>query len=222
MLNLQERKIKNYLRKQVSYNNNNNIRSKLMCLFYSNINDIPIQKEITEEEYDEYLNKTFPYYFKGVDKNKIIAIFNLDVSPRKKIIIPALNSFNHYDINDNINNCLEISIDTFRPYYYDDWKQQSEDINKTSYENQGSFYNEYLKFFIKKKKFPTFEEFMVFIFNKNEIPLHKDIKNAFNNIEKSYTNVKEHIKKNNLTYNEIRQIIVLSTNISNRKLIQLL
>lgn len=222
MLNLQERKIKNYLRKQVSYNNNNNIRSKLMCLFYSNINDIPIQKEITEEEYDEYLNKTFPYYFKGVDKNKIIAIFNLDVSPRKKIIIPALNSFNYYDINDNINNCLEISIDTFRPYYYDDWKQQSEDINKTSYENQGSFYNEYLKFFIKKKKFPTLEEFMVFIFNKNEIPLHKDIKNAFNNIEKSYTNVKEHIKKNNLTYNEIRQIIVLSTNISNRKLIQLL
>ncbi len=224
-LTLQEKKVKNYLRKQVSYNNDNNIRSKLMCLFYSNINNIPILKELSEEEYNNYITHEFPYYFKDVDKNKIIEIFNVFVSPRKPIsIVPFNKNKNNYDISidEDNNNCLKISLDTFRPYYYHDWKQKTEEINKTSYENQTSFYNEYLKFYVKNKKFPDFNEFIVFIFNKDEQPLHKDIKNAFINVEKSYENVKEFIQKNNLTFNEIRKCILLSTNLSNRKLMQLL
>lgn len=223
MTSLQEKKIKNYLRKQVSYNNNN-IRNKLVCLFYSNIDDIPIQKELAEEEYNNYLDYNFPDYFKGIDKNKIIELFNTLVSPRKPIIIPEpliSDDKNNYDINDDDKNQLEISLETFRPYYYQDWKKKTEELNKTSYENQCSFYNEYLRFFIKNKKFATFKEYLTFIYNRNKIPLHKDIKNAFINIEKSYEPVKEYIKENELTYKEVKEIIILSTNISNRRLMQI-
>jgi hypothetical protein len=223
MTTLQEKRIKNYLRKQVSYNNDNNIRNKLVCLFYSNIDDIPIQKELTEEEYKNYLHFNFPDYFKEIDKNKIIEIFNTLVSPRKPIIISddKNKNKNNYDINDDDKNQLEISLETFRPYYYHDWKKKTEELNKTSYENQYSFYNDYLRCFIKNKKFPTFKEFMTFIYNKNKVPLHKDIKNAFINIEKSYEPVKEYIKENQLTYKEVKEIIILSTNISNRRLMQI-
>ena len=221
-LTLQEKKIKNYLRKQISHNNNNNIRSKLMCMYYENINNIPIQKELNNN--DDYIKKEFPYYFNGIDKNKIIDIFNLLVSQRKPLIIPLNqnknNNQNNYDISEDDNNCLEISVHTFRPYYYNDWKQKTEDLNKISYDNQTSFYNEYLRFFMKYKKFPDFNEFIVFMFNKNEMPLHKDIRNAFMNIQKSYEPIKEYIKEHNMTYTEIREIILLSTSISNRKLMQ--
>lgn len=52
------------------------------------------------------------------------------------------------------------------------------------------------------------------------MPVHKDIKIVFNNIEKSYKDVKEYIKNNKMTFEEIRRVIKLSTTISKRILIE--
>jgi len=69
MEELNYRKIKNYLRKELSKYNENLIRSKLLCLFYSNINNIPLAKKIDNDEYKTIIND-FPYYFKDVDREK--------------------------------------------------------------------------------------------------------------------------------------------------------
>jgi hypothetical protein len=52
------------------------------------------------------------------------------------------------------------------------------------------------------------------------MPIHKDIKVVFDNIEKSYSNVKEYIKINNMEFEDVRRIIVKSTPISNRILME--
>ena len=52
------------------------------------------------------------------------------------------------------------------------------------------------------------------------MPVHKDIRIVFDNIEKSYKDVKDYIENNNISFDIVRKSIVVSTPIANRILIQ--
>jgi len=214
------RKIKNHLRRNISNdsdsNNENKIRNQLLSLYYENINGIPIFKRI-DENGDEY-NKSisvFPYYFKEVSRDKILEIFNEKVSPRKPLKYDYNDEvFEYYNYDIKPDNYLKISEETFRPYYYDDWKKRATEINEVEVDRQHSFYNQYINYFLRFKKFPDFNEFLSFIYYKNkEIPVHKDIQNVYNNIYNSY---KEIILNTTNTPSEIRKKIVQSTSIIKR------
>jgi hypothetical protein len=215
MEELNYRKIKNYLRKQLSKYNENLIRSKLLCLFYSNINNIPLAKKIDNDEYKTIIND-FPYYFKDIDREKIIEIFNKDVSSKKPLDVnyDIYIKFYNYDINEN--NYLEISKNTFRPIYEENWKEKTEKINNIEFKYQHSFYADYLRYYIINKKFPDLIEFISYIYNKYKKPIHKDILNVFKNIEKSYNPIKKYIEENNLDYEYIKDCINKSSSIIKR------
>ena len=213
--NLDERKIINYLRKNASNNENQNkIRNKLLSLFYKTVEDIPITTTI--DSYKELLNE-FPNYFHSKTREEIIKLFNDEVCPKKPIIY-NYSSIEDYDIKSN--NYLEVSNKTFRPLYEDDWKEKTKNLNGISMENQQSFYAEYLRFYLKFKKFAEFEEFLNYLYNKLNRPVHKDILVVFENIEKSYIPIKDFIKNNNLSFTDIKSIIIKSTSIKNRKELQ--
>ena len=211
------RKIKNWLRKHSSnIGDENNLRKLLFKLYYYDINnDIPIA--IIKNE-DEINWDSFPLIFKLVKRDDIINIYNKDVRSNyfKELKIIDITT-NNYQITKN---SLKISLKTFRPFYEDNWKEQAEKVNNIEFTKQISYYSIYLKLFIKLQYFPSFDEFIKFIFNKYQTPLHKDIKIIFDNIEESYKDVKDYIKTNNLNYKDIKDIIIKSTNISTRKTIQ--
>jgi len=213
--NLDERKIINYLRKNASNNENQNkIRNKLLSLFYKTIEDIPITTTI--DSYKELLNE-FPNYFHSKTREEIIKLFNDEVCPKKPIIY-NYSSIEDYDIKSN--NYLEVSNKTFRPLYEDDWKEKTKILNGISMENQQSFYAEYLRYYLKFKKFPEFKEFLNYLYYKLNRPVHKDIEIVFENIEKSYNPIKDFIKNNNLSFKEVKAILIQSTSIKNRKELQ--
>ena len=213
--NLDERKIINYLRKNASNNENQNkIRNKLLSLFYKTIEGIPITTTI--DNYEELL-KEFPNYFHLKTREEIIKLFNDEVCPKKPIIY-NYSSIEDYDIKSN--NYLEVSNKTFRPLYEDDWKEKTKILNGISMENQQSFYAEYLRYYLKFKKFPEFKEFLNYLYYKLNRPVHKDIAIVFENIEKSYNPIKDFIKNNNLSFKEVKVIIIKSTSINNRKELQ--
>lgn len=208
-----DRKIINYLRKNASNKENQNqIRNKILGLYYKSINGIPINYQVSIDELIEKL-KDFPDYFQLKSRQEILNLYNEYVCPRKKIIT-YFSEIVDYDINENT--YLEISLKTFRPIYQNDWKYQTELINKTSFNNQYSFYNYYLKYYLQKKDFPSFDQFLNYIYYKTQKPVHKDIKIVFDNIEKSYEPIKEFIKLNNLIFKQIKQILINSVAISNR------
>jgi len=217
MDDLTYRKIKNYLRKEISKGNTSNIINRLLNLYYLNINNIPIAKEITKEEYEKTI-ESFPYYFKDVDKNKIIEIFNKEILPNNPLKVNYDIELYNYDIKDN--NYLEISLNTFRPIYEEDWKRKTEEINGVEITRQYSFYADYLRYLLRYKKFPELDEFILFIFKRYKRPIHKDKINVYKNIEKSYKPVKEYILKNNLNFIDIKKILINSSSILNRKEIQ--
>jgi len=215
LYNLDERKIINYLRKNTSNNENQNkIRNKLLSLFYKTIEDIPITTSI--DNYQELLQE-FPNYFHSKTREEIIKLFNDEVCPKKPIIY-NYSLIKDYDIKSN--NYLEISNKTFRPLYQDDWKEKTENLNGISMENQQSFYAEYLRYYLKFKKFPEFKEYINYLYYKFNRPIHKDIVIVFKNIEKSYNSIKDFIKNNNLSFIEVKAIIIQSTSIKNRKILQ--
>ena len=214
---LDYRKIKNYLRKHSSkIADDYNLRLKLYQLFYYGIDDIPIAILKTDDE--NYKNDNFPYYFQYKTREEIIDIYNKEVKTKYLIKIYNKNELNDYDIKENI--YLDISLKTFRPVYNENWRKISEKINEVSFDKQKSFYADYLRYYLKYKNFPSFEEFAKFIYERYEMPVHKDIKIVYNNINKSYDNVKDYIRNNNIKYEEISKIIKLSTKISNRIMIE--
>ncbi len=213
--NLDERKIINYLRKNASNNENQNkIRNKLLSLFYKTIEDIPITTTI--DNYEELL-KEFPNYFQSKTREEIIKLFNDEVCPKKPIIY-NYSSVEDYDIKSN--NYLEISNKTLRPLYEDDWKEKTKNLNGITIEKQQSFYADYLRYYLKFKKFPEFKEFINYLYYKLNRPVHKDIAIVFENIEKSYNPIKDFIKNNNLSFKEVKAIIIQSTPIKIRKELQ--
>jgi hypothetical protein len=162
----------------------------------------------------------YPYYFFNKTREEIIEIYNKEVKCKNKseLKIYTDEELKHYDIKENI--CLDISLKTFRPVYKDNWKKISEEVNEVSFDKQKSFYADYLRCYLKLKNFPTFGEFIKFIYYKYQMPVHKDIRIVFENIEKSYKDVKDYIKNNKMTFQEISRVIKLSTTISNRLLIE--
>ena len=213
---LDYRKIKNFLRKFSStIDDDYQLRLKLYQLFYYDIDGIPIAKL---KSIDEINMDNYPYYFKNKTREEIIEIYNNEVKSKYLIKIYNQEELRDYDIKSNI--YLDISLKTFRPVYKDDWKKISEEVNEVSFDKQRSFYADYLRCYLKLKNFPTFKEFIKFIYNKYQMPVHKDIRIVFENIEKSYKNVKDYIKNNKMTFQEISRVIKLSTTISNRLLIE--
>jgi hypothetical protein len=211
------RKIKNYLRKHSSnINDDYQLRLKLQKLFYYGIDDIPIA--ILKPEDEIYKNDNFPYYFQNKTREEIIDIYNKEVKTKYLIKIYNKDELNDYDIKENI--YLDISLKTFRPVYNQNWKKISEEINEVSFDKQKSFYADYLKYYLKYNNFPSFQEFIKFIYDRYQMPVHKDIKIVFNNIDKSYNNVKDYIRNNNIISKDVSKIIKLSTTISNRIMIQ--
>lgn len=214
---LDYRKIKNFLRKHSSNAGDDyQLRLLLQKLFYYDINGIPIASLKPIEE--SYNNNNYPYYFQNKTREEIIDIYNKEV--RSKYLIKIFNDeeLNNYDIKSNIH--LEISLKTFRPVYKENWKKISEEVNQVPIEKQRSFYADYLKLYLKLKYFPSFDEFVKFIYYKYQMPVHKDIKIVFDNIDTSYKNVRDYIKNNNITFEEVRNIIIKSTSISNRILME--
>jgi hypothetical protein len=208
------KKIKNYLRKASSNNNDNTIKIQLLGLYYSILNGIPINKKI-EIDSDEYKNmiNNFPDYFKDVSRDKIIEIFNKQVSPKKPLQIE--NDDYIYDIS--AKKYLEICPNTFRPYYKDDWKLRATNTNNLDVSKQYSFFADYLRYFLKYNKFPTFTEFINYVYNRYNKPVHKDILTVYTNIYDSYVEVISCTKYSN---EEIRRRIIISTPIKNRLMLQ--
>jgi hypothetical protein len=214
---LDYRKIKNYLRKHSSnINDDYQLRMKLQQLFYYSIDDIPIA--ILKEDDEVYKNDNFPYYFHNKTREEIIEIYNKEVKTKYLIKIYNKEELNDYDIKENI--YLDISSKTFRPVYNENWKQISEEINKVSFDKQNSFYSDYLKYHLKYNNFPSFKEFIKFVYDRYQKPVHKDIKIVYNNIDKSYENVRNYIRNNNIRSKDVNKIIKLSTSISNRIMIE--
>ncbi len=213
MEDLTYRRIRNYLRRQISNDHENNLINRLLCLFYSNINGIPLMKEINEEEFKVAIS-AFPSYFKDLDKKTIIEIFNKEVNYRKPIKVDWSISKYCYDITKE--NSLKVSTKTFRPFFDNNWKEKAEEINNTPIENQQSFYADYLRYYLRFRRFPIFEEFLIYIYKKYNRPVHKDIKNAFVNINESYEPIMDFIVANNLTFKEVKEIIIKTTKIENR------
>lgn len=208
---LDQRRIINYLRK-ANNQNHQEIRCKIIGLFYKTTeSSIPINLRLNADEY-KILIEEFPDYFHSKTADEILELYNKEVCSKK--IIPYPFDLKDYDIKENTH--LEISIKTFRPVYYEDWRERAEVMNGTSIINQHSFYNDYLKFYIQYKEFPTFLQFLKFLYLKYQKPLHKDIEIVFDNIKKSYKPIIEFIKTNNLTYNEVKKTLVQSASITNR------
>lgn len=212
------RKIKNYLRKNnaSTIDSDNKMRLKLQRLFYYDIYGIPIA--ILKSKYECYNNEEYPPYFQNKTREEIIDIYNKDVKTKYLIKIYNQDELNDYDIKKDI--YLEISLKTFRPVYNENWKKISEEINEVSFDKQKSFYADYLRCYMKIKHFPSFEEFMIFSYNKYKMPVHKDIRIVFNNINKSYEKVRDYIEDNNMTFEEVCKIIKQSTPITNRLIME--
>ena len=214
---LDYRKIKNYLRKHSStIADDYQLRLKLHELFYYDIDGIPIA--ILKPEDESYVNNNYPYYFENKKRKEIIDIYNKEVKTKYLLKIYNKNELNDYDIKENI--YLDISLKTFRPVYNENWKKISEEINEVSFDKQNSFYADYLRYHLKYKNFPSFEEFIKFIYDRYQKPVHKDIKIVYNNIDKSYKEVRDYIRNNNITAKEVNKTIKLSTSISERILIE--
>jgi hypothetical protein len=211
------RKIKNFLRKHSANTGDDyQLRLRLQQLFYYDINGIPIAKLKPVE--DIYKNENYPYFFKYKTREEIINIYNKEVKTKYLINIYNEDELNDYNIKPNI--YLDISLKTFRPVYKEDWKKISEEINEVSFDKQNSFYADYLRCYMKLTYFPSFDDFITYIYNKYKKPVHKDIKIVYNNIDKSYKDVRDYIKNNNMTFQEVRKIIMESTSISNRVLME--
>lgn len=214
---LDYKKIKNFLRKYSSnLGDDYQLRLSLLKLFYYDIDGIPIAKIKPELDIDFNM---YPYFFKNKNRQEIIDIYNKEVKCKSLIKIYNEDELNNYDIKENI--CLEISLKTFRPIYNENWKKISEDVNNVPFEKQKSFYAEYLRLYLKLQYFPTLNEFIKYIYYKYQMPVHKDIKIVFDNIEKSYIKVKEYIQINNLVFKDVRKILIKSTAIQNRIMMEL-
>jgi hypothetical protein len=214
LISLNHRKIKNYLRKFSSTTGDeNNLRRLLLKMFYYDIYGTPIS--IIKKE-DEIKWDDFPKLFKLVKREDIIDIYNKDVKSSfyKELKILGEEELDTYKINPK--NSLKISLKTFRPVYKADWKKLSEEVNNISFDKQKSYYAIYLKLYLKYRYFPSFEEFIKHLFYKYQMPIHRDIKIIFDNIENSYKDVKEFIKINDMNYKTVKDIIIKSTKISNR------
>jgi hypothetical protein len=209
-------------------------KRKIKCLINSYIiaddEYIPVDKIATEKDINEIM-KTFPDYYNSHKYNELIYLStlvnsnysagncNIQYNKEIKYNIEFKNDWSDKYIISTINP-LEISLKTFRIVYNPNWKELAVNDNFVSIDNQISAYNDYIKFYIKFQHFPTFNEFAKYIYNKYKKALHKDFNNIYIEVSTSYNKVREYIKDNNLTYEDVKKIILDSCRIDDRIRIQ--
>jgi hypothetical protein len=209
-------------------------KRKIKCLINSHIiaddEYIPVDNIATEKELNEIM-KTFPDYYNSHKYNELVYLStlvnsnysagncNIQYNKEIKYDIEFKNDWSDKYIISTINP-LEISLKTFRIVYNPNWKELALNDNFVSVDNQISAYNDYIKFYIKFQHFPTFNEFAKYIYNKYKKALHKDFNNIYIEVSTSYNKVREYIKNNNLTYEDVKKIILDSCRIDDRIRIQ--
>jgi hypothetical protein len=209
-------------------------KRKFKCLINSYIiadNEyIPVDKIATKTDIDEIM-KTFPDYYKTNNVNELIylsSIVNRNLSANA--IILEYNKPIKYDVNFNNEwsdkyivskpEPLKISLKTFRIEYNSNWKELSEKENGVSIDKQLSAYNVYIKYYIKYKHFPSFNEFAKYIYNKYNKVLPKDFNTIYIEIDMAYTDVRNYIEDKKLSYEDVKKIILDSCKIEDRIRIQ--
>lgn len=209
-----------------------NFKRKIKCLINSHIiaddEYIPIDTIATEDDINKIM-KTFPEYYNYHKYNELVYLSTLVNSNYSANNIQIENNI-IYDIkfkNDWSNEYvittikpLEISLKTFRIVYNSNWKELSLIDNYVNVEEQISAYNDYIKFYIKFKHFPTFNEFAKYIYNKYKKALHKDFNKIYTEVSISYDKVREYIRNNKLNYEDVREILLASCRIEDRIRIQ--
>lgn len=209
-------------------------KRKMKCLINSHIivddEYIPVDKIANETELNEIM-KTFPDYYNSHKYNELVYLstlvnsnysagdIQLEYNKEIKFDIEFKNDWSEKYIITTINP-LEISLKTFRIVYNPNWKELAVNDNFVSVDNQISAYNDYIKFFLRFQHFPTFNEFAKYIYNKYKKALHKDFNNIYIEVSTSYNNVREYIKDNNMTYEDVKKIILDSCRIDDRIRIQ--
>lgn len=211
-----------------------NFKRKIKCLINSHIiaddEYIPIDTIATENDINEIM-KTLPEYYNYHKYNELIYLSTLVNSNYSANNIQLeYNKPIKYDIqfkkdwsSEYIINTikpLEISLKTFRILYNPNWKELSVKYNYVNVDQQISAYNDYIKFYIKFKHFPTFNEFAKYIYNKYKKALHEDFNKIYNEVSTSYHKIREYIKNNNLNYDEVKKIFLASSRIEDRIRIQ--
>jgi len=197
-------------------------KRKIKCLINSHIiaddEYIPVDNIATEKDINEIM-KTFPDYYNSHKYNELVYLStlvnsnysasncNIQYNKEIKYDIEFKNDWSDKYIISTINP-LEISLKTFRIVYNPNWKELALNDNFVSVDNQISAYNDYIKFYIKFQHFPTFNEFAKYIYNKYKKALHKDFNNIYIEVSTSYNKVREYIKNNNLTYEDVKKIIL--------------
>ena len=209
-------------------------KRKIKCLINSYIyvdNEyIPIDKIATKKDIDDIM-KTFPEYYQSHTYNELIYLSTLvNRNLSANAIQLKYNKPIEYDVkfeNDWSDRYiitkpepLNISLKTFRIVYNSNWKELSEKENIVSVDKQLSAYNDYIKYYIKYKHFPSFNEFAKYIYNKYNKALHKDFNNIYIEIDMAYNEVRKYIQDNNLNYEEVKKIILDSCKIEDRIIIQ--
>lgn len=209
-------------------------KRKFKCLINSHMiadNEyIPVDKIATKKDIDEIM-ETFPKYYTTQAYNELIYLSTL-VNPNYSACVIQLeyNKPINYDAkfeNDWSEEYIvmtpkphNISLKTFRIYYKSNWKELAEKNNSVSVDKQISAYNEYIKFYMKFKHFPSFNEFAKYIYNRYKKALHNDFKNIYIEVVTSYNDVRKYIKDNNLNYEEVKKIMSDSCKIEDRIRIQ--
>jgi len=209
-------------------------KRKMKCLINSHIivddEYIPVDKIANEKELNEIM-KTFPDYYNSHKYNELVYLstlvnsnysagdIQLEYNKEIKYDIEFKNDWSEKYIIPTINP-LEISLKTFRIVYNPNWKELAVNDNFVSVDNQISAYNDYIKFFLRFQHFPTFNEFAKYIYNKYKKALHKDFNNIYIEVSTSYKKVREYIEDNNLTYEDVKKIILDSCRIDDRIRIQ--
>lgn len=210
-------------------------KRKIKCLINSHIivdNEyIPIDKIATKKDIDDIM-KTFPEYYQSHTYNELIYLstlvnrnlsanaIQLEYNKPIEYDVKFENDWSDkYIITDTIEP-LKISLKTFRIIYNPNWKDLAEKENSVNIDNQISAYNDYIKYYIKYKHFPTFNEFGKYIYNKYNKTLHKDFYNIYNDVNMAYNEVRKYIQDNNLNYEEVKKIILDSCKIEDRIRIQ--
>jgi hypothetical protein len=209
-------------------------KRKIKCLINSHIiidNEyIPIDTIATEEDINKIM-KTFPDYYNYHKYNELVYLstlvnqnysannIQLEYNKPIKYEIQFKNDWSDKYIISTINP-LEISLKTFRILYNPNWKELAINDNFVTIDEQMSSYNDYIKFYIKFQHFPTFNEFAIYNYNKYNKALHKNFTTIYIEVLTAYTKVRQYIQDNDLSYVDVRKIMVDSCSLENRIRIQ--
>ena len=186
---------------------------------------IPIDYQISDNKLMKILN-TFPDYYKKVSINDLVYLSTL-VNPNYSASYIVIKSFPYdylfkYEWKDyNLNTEeLKISINTFRPYYYSNWKEKAKIRHNIDVDSQVSAYNDFIRCYLSLKKFPNYYEFAAYSYKRYKKPIHYRLPEMYSIVLMSYDPIMKYIKDNNMGFLDVRKRLLDSCKISNRITIQ--